>query len=87
LSFISAHAPQWVGKWESAFRSVKLHLRRVIGYSILTHPSGSDIKLSVQLKLKLLKLKKNRIESAINDFSKLIKEFIFDVITSFGNGT
>ncbi|XP_044317826.1 uncharacterized protein LOC123038140 [Drosophila rhopaloa] len=35
-SFIPTHAPHWGGKWESAVRSVKLHLRRVIGNSILT---------------------------------------------------
>ncbi|XP_070075509.1 uncharacterized protein [Drosophila takahashii] len=35
-SFIPPHAPHWGGKCESAVRSVKLHLRRVIGNSILT---------------------------------------------------
>jgi len=35
-SFIPSHAPHWGGKWESAVHSVKLHLRRVIGNSILT---------------------------------------------------
>ncbi|XP_070068101.1 uncharacterized protein [Drosophila takahashii] len=35
-SFIPPHAPHWGGKWKSTVRSVKLHLRRVIGNSILT---------------------------------------------------
>jgi len=35
-SFIPPHAPHWGGKWESDFRSVKLHLRRVTWNSILT---------------------------------------------------
>ncbi|XP_044574182.1 uncharacterized protein LOC123258378, partial [Drosophila ananassae] len=34
--FIPPYAPHWGGKWESSVRSVKLHLRRVIGNTILT---------------------------------------------------
>ncbi|XP_052857991.1 uncharacterized protein LOC128265818 [Drosophila gunungcola] len=35
-NFIPPHSPHWGGKWESAVRSVKLHLRRVVGKTILT---------------------------------------------------
>ncbi|XP_046865645.1 uncharacterized protein LOC124459907 [Drosophila willistoni] len=35
--FIPPHAPYWGGKWESAVRCVKLHIRRVIGKSTLTY--------------------------------------------------
>ncbi|XP_070132577.1 uncharacterized protein [Drosophila bipectinata] len=34
--FIPPNAPHWGGKWESSVRSVKLHLRRIIGNTILT---------------------------------------------------
>nr|XP_043068771.1 uncharacterized protein LOC122321876 [Drosophila bipectinata] len=34
--FIPPYAPHWGGKWESSVRSVKLHLRRIIGNTILT---------------------------------------------------
>ncbi len=33
---IPPHAPHWGGKWESAVRSVKLHLHRVLGNVTLT---------------------------------------------------
>ncbi|XP_046868672.1 uncharacterized protein LOC124461165 [Drosophila willistoni] len=35
-NFIPPYSPHWGGKWESAVRSVKLHLRRVIGTIVLT---------------------------------------------------
>jgi len=35
-SFIPPHLPHWGGKWESSVRSVKLHLRRVVGKTVLT---------------------------------------------------
>ncbi|XP_068143648.1 uncharacterized protein [Drosophila tropicalis] len=35
-NFIPPYSPHWGGKWESAVRSVKLHLRRVIGTNVLT---------------------------------------------------
>ncbi|XP_044317435.1 uncharacterized protein LOC123038047 [Drosophila rhopaloa] len=35
-SFIPPHSPHWGGKWESSVRSVKLHLRRVVGKAVLT---------------------------------------------------
>ncbi|XP_070854791.1 uncharacterized protein [Drosophila suzukii] len=35
-SFIPPHSPHWGGKWESSVRSVKLHLRRVVGKTVLT---------------------------------------------------
>jgi len=35
-SFIPPHSPHWGGKWESSVRSVKLHLRRIVGKSGLT---------------------------------------------------
>ncbi|XP_046868544.1 uncharacterized protein LOC124460997 [Drosophila willistoni] len=35
--FIPPHASHWGGKWESAVRCVKLHIRRVIGKSTLTY--------------------------------------------------
>ncbi|XP_044573971.1 uncharacterized protein LOC123258159 [Drosophila ananassae] len=35
-NLIPPHAPHWGGKWESAVRSVKLHLHRVIGKNVLT---------------------------------------------------
>ncbi|XP_068140048.1 uncharacterized protein [Drosophila tropicalis] len=35
-NFIPPYSPHWGGKWESAVRSVKLHLRRVIGNNVLT---------------------------------------------------
>ncbi|XP_041452039.1 uncharacterized protein LOC121405436 [Drosophila obscura] len=35
-SFIPPHSPHWGGKWESSVRSVKLHLRRVVGKTTLT---------------------------------------------------
>lgn len=35
-NFIPPHAPHWGSIWESSVRSVKLHLRRVIGNAILT---------------------------------------------------
>ncbi|EDW40014.1 GL16224 [Drosophila persimilis] len=33
--FIPPGSPHWGGKWESAVRSVQLHLRRVVGTSML----------------------------------------------------
>ncbi|XP_043865734.1 uncharacterized protein LOC122757501 [Drosophila mojavensis] len=35
-NFIPPYTPHWGGKWESAVRSVKLHLRRVIGNTVIT---------------------------------------------------
>nr|XP_043067300.1 uncharacterized protein LOC122321439 [Drosophila bipectinata] len=41
--FIPPYAPRWGGKWESSVRSVKLHLRRIIGNTILLgYPTRSS---------------------------------------------
>ncbi len=36
-TFIPPRAPHWGGKWDSAVRCIKLHLRRVIGNTTLTY--------------------------------------------------
>lgn len=35
-NFIPPYSPHWGGMWESAVRSVKLHLKRVVGATVLT---------------------------------------------------
>ena len=47
-NYIPPHSPHWGGIWESAVRSVKLHLRRVIGDSILTFEQMNTLLTQIE---------------------------------------
>ncbi|XP_065356174.1 uncharacterized protein LOC135950566 [Calliphora vicina] len=46
--FIPPYSPHWGGIWESGVRSVKLHLRRVIGSTILTFEQMNTLLAQVE---------------------------------------
>ncbi|XP_065356328.1 uncharacterized protein LOC135950722 [Calliphora vicina] len=46
--FTPPYSPHWGGMWESGVRSVKLHLRRIIGNSILTYEQMHTLLAQVE---------------------------------------
>ncbi|XP_065361884.1 uncharacterized protein LOC135955462 [Calliphora vicina] len=65
--FIPPYSPHWGGIWESGVRSVKLHLRRVIGSTILTFEQMNTLLAQVKPTTlvpegNLTELKSNRLD-------------------------
>ncbi|KAB0790431.1 hypothetical protein PPYR_15201 [Photinus pyralis] len=67
--FIPAHSPHFGGLWEAGIKSVKSHLRRVLGTSLLTYEEFSTLLSQIEATINSRPL--SPLSSDPNDFQPL----------------
>ncbi|XP_031340893.1 uncharacterized protein LOC116169002 [Photinus pyralis] len=68
--FIPAHSPHFGGLWEAGIKSVKSHLRRVLGTSLLTYEEFSTLLSQIEATINSRPL--SPLSSDPNDFQPLM---------------